>query len=303
MTVTWPRAGAGGAPEVPRRPGVAASRAARWCRCAAAPCWTSRAVAPSTSRCAVRRVGQHGQRLVGVRGDHDGVVRRHDPVAVGDLDAVGGLDHGGDLGADAHVGRARRATRRTYSREPPVTVRHVGEPKTASIPWWSRKREEVARGVVERDVGIAGPDRGDERLHEVAGEVRREPARAQELAQRHVVGCSGPLEQRPRPAVEAWDGGEHPQVRRVGEVAGGRDDAAPAERSRPLQPGAAVADGHRHLGVLGRDAELGEQAEQHRVGALVVHDEAGVDGRAARPARPPRGCRRGRRVARRPRRA
>ena len=31
------------------------------------------------------------------------------------------------------------ATRATYSREPPVTVRHVGEPKTLSMPWCSRK--------------------------------------------------------------------------------------------------------------------------------------------------------------------
>ena len=30
------------------------------------------------------------------------------------------------------------ATRRTYSREPPVTVRHCREPVTASMPWCSR---------------------------------------------------------------------------------------------------------------------------------------------------------------------
>ena len=30
------------------------------------------------------------------------------------------------------------ATRATYSREPPTTVRHCGEPVTESIPWWSR---------------------------------------------------------------------------------------------------------------------------------------------------------------------
>ncbi len=33
----------------------------------------------------------------------------------------------------------RAATRSTYSREPPVTVRHCGEPKTPSMPWCSRK--------------------------------------------------------------------------------------------------------------------------------------------------------------------
>ena len=30
------------------------------------------------------------------------------------------------------------ATLATYSREPPTTVRHCGEPVTASIPWWAR---------------------------------------------------------------------------------------------------------------------------------------------------------------------
>ena len=30
------------------------------------------------------------------------------------------------------------ATRATYSREPPTTVRHCGEPVTASIPWCAR---------------------------------------------------------------------------------------------------------------------------------------------------------------------
>ena len=27
----------------------------------------------------------------------------------------------------------------TYSWEPPVTVRHCGEPKMPSMPWWRRK--------------------------------------------------------------------------------------------------------------------------------------------------------------------
>ncbi len=36
--------------------------------------------------------------------------------------------------------------RSTYSREPPVTVFHVGEPKTPSMPWWSRKENRYRAG-------------------------------------------------------------------------------------------------------------------------------------------------------------
>jgi hypothetical protein len=49
------------------------------------------------------RPGQHGQRLVPVR-----------------------------------TSSRPAATGATYSAEPPATVRHRGEPKTPSIPWWSR---------------------------------------------------------------------------------------------------------------------------------------------------------------------
>ena len=107
------------------------------------------------------------------------------------------------------------------------------------------------------------------------------PPVVEELAQRDVVGASPVAEQRPaRAAVEPRDLGEHPQVARVAQVGRGREQAAAAERAGPLEAGAVVADRHRHLRRLGRDAELGEQPQQHRVGARVVHDEAGVDRRA-----------------------
>ena len=49
------------------------------------------------------------------------------------------------------------------------------------------------------------------------------------------------------------------------------------ERAGPLQPEVVGAHRHGHVGVLGLHAELVEEPHQVGVGALVVHDEAGVD--------------------------
>ena len=162
-----------------------------------------------------RRLGEHRQRLVGVGGDDDGVEgrgprrcrrrpRRRCAVSA----------HRGDLGAEADVvERARRPGRRTSAtRRPPSSTR--GDPKTPSMPWWSRKREQVARRVVQRDRRVARPDRGDDGLHEVPGEVRREAVRRRGTS-RSVVSSPCPRRAGARAApVEARDLGEHPQVRR-----------------------------------------------------------------------------------------
>ena len=96
--------------------------------------------------------------------------------------------------------------------------------------------------------------------------------------------------------MEAVHLDQHPQV------APGRSsrDGRAAKPARPRAPGvleAALLAAHaeRHVAGLGRHAELPEQPQQVRVGALVVHDEAGVQADpAARPwPRPP--CWRGRR--------
>ena len=58
-----------------------------------------------------------------------------------------------------------------------------------------------------------------------------------------------------------------------------------AERppARELEAAAGARHGQRHLGVLRRDAELGEQREQPRVVDGVVDDEPGVDRQAVSP--------------------
>ena len=84
-------------------------------------------------------------------------------------------------------------------------------------------------------------------------------------------------EQRLGLAVEARDLDEHREVARLAEVGRRREEPRAAQRAGPLQVAVVVLDRHRHLGRLGGHAELGEQPQHHRVGARVVHDEAGVD--------------------------
>ena len=269
--------------EVPRRPGVGRRRQHRRVRV--------------QQRCVPRvghrgehvaldggGFGEHRERLVRVGGDDDGVVQPHLAVAVGDLDSVSGLEDRGDLHAGADLldprGHRRDVPLRAAGHRAPLRAA-----EDAEHPVVLQEREQVARRVVERDLRVARPHGGDEGLHEVASEVRREPALIQERSERDVVAgraCRDLRSQHPcRPAVEPGDLGEHPEVARVGEVGRGGEDALATQGAGPLQAGAVVADRHRHLRGLGDHAELGEQPEQHRVGARVVHDEAGVDGQLA----------------------
>ena len=56
-----------------------------------------------------------------------------------------------------------------------------------------------------------------------------------------------------------------------------REQAGHALGARVLQAAAVAVHAHRHLGFLGGDAELGEQPQQVRVGAVVVHQERRVE--------------------------
>jgi hypothetical protein len=133
-----------------------------------------------------RRIGQHREGLVGVRGDHDGVVRPHLAVAIGDGDPGGGLRDRGDLAAGPDLGEGR---------DHPVDVllgaagdrAPLRGAEDAEHPVVLEEAEQVARRVVQREVRVARPDRGHQRLHEVPLEVRREAALGEELAERPIV--------------------------------------------------------------------------------------------------------------------
>ena len=105
------------------------------------------------------------------------------------------------------------------------------------------------------------------------------PPSVEEGAQRLIArGPCRLVEQRARPPVEARHLGQHPEEAGAAQVPPGREQSAQAERAGVLQAGRLVAHRHRHLRRLRADADLGEEAQQRRVGALVVDDEAGVDG-------------------------
>ena len=250
-----------------------------------------------------RRRLQHRERLGGVGGDDDGVVRRRGPAAVGDLDTRVELAHRGDLGVEPDLLEAGR-----HGGDVGARAAGHGAPRRRSEDAQHavvlEEREEEAGGVVERGGGVARPHGRHQGLHEVAHEVGREAAGVEELAQRLVVVAvvqekwrfgvrrssrTTVSEQRPGPTVEPRDLGQHPPVGRRPQRRPGGEQAARAERTGVLHSGPGVADGQRHLRGLGLDAELGEEPQQGGVGPAVVDDEAGVDGQLAVGGRHPVG--------------
>ena len=102
-----------------------------------------------------------------------------------------------------------------------------------------------------------------------------EAARLEKVAERLALGVRRP-EQRRRLPVEAHDLAEQEEVRRL--------DQVPPLREEPVGAAAAVFEAapparhrERHVRVAGGDAELPEQPHQIRIGAVVVHQEAGVE--------------------------
>ena len=235
-------------------------------------------IAESTSRWVGGRLGQHRQGLAGVGGDHHGVEGVDLAVAVGDLDSRGRLEHRGHLGAGAYVGQAGGHLGDVLARAAGdgAPLRRAEDLQHAVV---LQEGEQVARRVVEGDRRVAGPHAGDQRLHEVGAEERGEPAALEERPERLVVRRRSSSAQQPRGhPVEPRDLHQHPEVRRTQRVAPGGEQAREAERAGPLQRVVVRTHRHRHVGVLGLHPELVEEPQQVRVGALVVHDEAGVDG-------------------------
>jgi hypothetical protein len=155
-------------------------------------------------------------------------------------------------------GSAAPPGRRSRHRQHPVMVEEL---------------EEIASRICQRHLGIARPDRGHQGLHEVAPEVRREPAGEQEVSEGD-LGVGG--QEGPGLSVEPRNLGEHPEERPGAEIPRGREQPAQAQCAGPLEVGRRHRQ--RHLRLLGLHAQLGEEPEQGGIGPLVVHDEPGVDG-------------------------
>ena len=101
--------------------------------------------------------------------------------------------------------------------------------------------------------------------------------RSRNDAERLVVGGGVVVEQARGGPVESLDLGQHRQIPRPGQGRPGREQPAEAAGARVLEAAAVVAHRHRHVGVLGGDAEIVEQPAQRGVGAVVVNQERGVD--------------------------
>ena len=131
---------------------------------------------------------------------------------------------------------------------------------------------EEADGVDEREVerpaGSGRPQRGAERYEEVIPE----PGRVALLGD---VACEAPV--RAPGVVESAT----PEVQEAGDL-----ERQPRERraaARVLEVVPFAGDREAHLRRLRADTELAEEADEVRVGVLVVDDEAGVE--PERPAR------------------
>jgi hypothetical protein len=224
----------------------------------------------------VGRVGEQRPRLVGVGGEHDPVEGPEVVGVVVDLDAVGLAGHPAHRDADPDRGERRSE---------PVHVRagaaDHGRPRVPpgdrEQPVVVEEREEVA-GRVAQGVGVTGgPHAGDERERVVPDEVRAEAAVGEELTERGEVVRAGLGQVATGAAVEPFDLREHgqePGARRAARL--GEHSAGPPAAG-VLQAAALAADAHAHLGRRDLDPELGEQLAKLGVGAVVVHDEAGVD--------------------------
>ena len=143
--------------------------------------------------------------------------------------------------------------------------------------------EEIAGWIRQRVPAPAGPHAGDQRngipLDEFVGETGDHVAIAGEIV------VSGAGQEISSKAMEPADRGQEAKVRGRGQLAGPGEKATHATATRVLHSGPGIRDAHRHLGSRGSDPQLPKQLEQMRVGAVVVHDESGVNakGLAASP--------------------
>ena len=137
---------------------------------------------------------------------------------------------------------------------------------------------EGLRRIVEHAAKRRRPDAGRHRHQVAVAERRAEPRIVDEVADREVEVLAL-VEQAGRHPVEAQDVVRHAQEGRPHHVAPLREKAG--EGAAVLEAAAIEADRERHVGRLGRHAEMVEQGDQVGIVALVEDDEADIDRLAA----------------------
>ncbi len=144
-------------------------------------------------------------------------------------------------------------------------------------PVVAEKHEQVARRIPQCVTATAGPHRRHQRRDEVRDEERRKSVPPQKCVQRlQIVGSAVVVEHPARSAVKSADLEQHSQIAGSGRMPR-REKSACAQRPGVLQTAGFCAHRHRHVGFLGTDPELVEQAAQRRIGAVVVNEEGRVD--------------------------
>ncbi len=126
---------------------------------------------------------------------------------------------------------------------------------------------------IEKGAGRTRPDRSAHRQQVVVTEAAAIAMGGQEAADR---GAAGPDRLAGAVAVEAQDVAQHAQERRADQVPAIGEEAV-QRRAVVFEAAAVAADAEAHLGVAAGDAEPIEEPGERRVGAIVEHDEAGVD--------------------------
>ncbi len=174
------------------------------------------------------------------------------------------------------------AARAAGDRAPPRAGRRAG-----ASPWLSKNSAMKLAGKRPQLVGVGRPDRRDLGHDQALDEVLRVAALLEETPAARALCRSSRRARAPRgrsaPGRAACGGS--------GGRAGGRGLREHAARTaRPLEAAAPVGDREAHARGLGGDAELGQQALEVGVVAVVEDDEAGVDLPACRRRLSTRPC-------------
>ncbi len=225
-----------------------------------------------------RGLGQHGQRLVGVRGDHHLVVARGVTLGVlhhhavrraqhlthrGTLaDAIGeACGHALDVGAAAALHRAPQ--RPSEHLQQAVVLAEADESLGGKVADGGARNRPDGRRLGQQVVFLEG------RTIALGSQIVAEGGHA--LAERAGVGRGVPIEaadvtqHRPEPAGD--------QVAGLGEQTG-QGVGAVFERA------VVQRDGEGHLGAPGGDSQAPEKLHQVRIVELVIYDEPHVHGRS-----------------------
>ena len=225
------------------------------------------------------RLGQHGERVVGVRGDDDLIEAPGDAARVEKRDARGvALDAPDRRSGQDAVGEGRAEAADIFAaaadHRPPL--RPFGELQQAVI---CAKAHESRGRIIADFRRRRRPDRRRHRKKVVLAEGRAETAPVEIGAETFVAHVRIVAR---RLAIEAQELPQHGPESRAQEIGLLRKQTAEV-RTRIFDAAGVERNGEGHFGGRGRNAEKRKKRGQIGIAGLVIDDEAGVYGDAAAP--------------------